>query len=195
MREKINEILDKIQTARQWVFVKSAPLRDLWNRMLTPLKPILDPLAMKWAELTAPLRARWSVFKNQYPRAGSVLGWTGTAFRWGVNFLIFLIAGVWIGLFGRLPSSEELRNIETANATEVYSADSVLIGKYYMGENRTQVSLDNISPYIINALIATEDKRFLEHSGIDFTSLLRVGFGVISGKGMGGGSTLSQQLA
>lgn len=195
MREEINEMLEKIQTARQWIYVKSAPIRDLWSRIMAPLRPFLDPLTAKWAELTAPLRARWNVFEHQYPRAGSVLGWAGTTLRWGVNFLIFLILGVWIGLFGRLPSSEELRNIETANATEIYSADSVLIGKYYMGENRTQVSLDNISPYIINALIATEDKRFLEHSGIDLTSLLRVGYGVLSGKGMGGGSTLSQQLA
>lgn len=106
-----------------------------------------------------------------------------------------LILGVWIGLFGRLPSTNELREIETANSTEIYTADSVLVGKYFI-ENRTTVSLDKVSPYIINALIATEDKRFLEHSGIDIMSYLRVVYGIATGqKQRGGGSTLSQQLA
>lgn len=195
MRNTFHTLSDKIRAGRQWLYDKTAPLRNLWAQILAPLKPVLDPVSQTWARLTAPARNWWAGFRTNNPRAGFILGWTGTFLRWGFNLVLALIVGVWIGLFGSLPSSEELRNIETANATEVYSADSVLIGKFYMGENRTEVSIDNVSPYIINALIATEDHRFLEHSGIDFMSWFRVGIGVLSGKGMGGGSTLSQQLA
>ncbi|MCB0573892.1 MAG: transglycosylase domain-containing protein, partial [Saprospiraceae bacterium] len=126
--------------------------------------------------------------------AGRVMGWGGRLLKWGLVFILTLIVGVWFGIFGRLPSMEELKNIETANSTEIYTIDSVLIGKFYI-ENRTAIALENVSPYIINALIATEDKRFLEHSGIDIQSWFRVGYGVLSGEGLGGGSTLSQQLA
>lgn len=195
MREKLNSLSQTLQAARQWLSDKTAPLRALWAQLLTPLRPVLDPAANVWAKLTAPLRTGWAAFRQRFPRAGWCLGWVGTFIRWGFNFLLFLIFGVWIGLFGHLPSSEELRTIETANTSEVYSADSVLIGKFYLGENRTAITIDNVSPFIINALIATEDRRFLEHSGIDMMSWFRVGFGVLSGKGMGGGSTLSQQLA
>jgi penicillin-binding protein 1A len=195
MREKINSFLQSTQSARQWISDKTAPIRSLWQQLLAPLRPVLDPIAAGWARLTAPLRTAWGHFRNRFPRLGWALGWLGTFFRWAVYAVLFLIVGVWIGLFGRLPSSEELRTIETANTSEVYSADSLLIGKFYLGENRTAIDIDNVSPYIINALIATEDRRFLEHSGIDMMSWFRVGFGVLSGKGMGGGSTLSQQLA
>ena len=195
MRDKLNSLSQKIHAVRQWVSDKTAPLKAFTAQLLRPLRPVLEPMAAVWATTTAPLRAGWHAFKVRFPRLGWALGWCGTIVRWGVNTLLVLIIGVWIGLFGALPSSEELRTIETANTSEVYSADSVLIGKFYLGENRTAITIDNVSPYIINALIATEDRRFLEHSGIDMTSWFRVGFGILSGKGMGGGSTLSQQLA
>ncbi|MBK8554641.1 MAG: transglycosylase domain-containing protein [Lewinellaceae bacterium] len=109
--------------------------------------------------------------------------------------MIILSLAVGIGMFGEIPSKEDLRNLESANATEIYTMDSVLIGKYYI-ENRTTISLDKISPHVINALIATEDRRFFEHSGIDFTSWARVAYGMLTRKeSQGGGSTLSQQLA
>ncbi len=125
----------------------------------------------------------------------TLLHWMGRLVKWGFYLLLLLVVGAWIGFFGRLPDKEELKNIETANSTEIYTADSVLIGKYYI-ENRTTISNDNISPHIINALIATEDRRFLEHSGIDFMSWLRVVKGMVQRQdNLGGGSTLSQQLA
>lgn len=100
-----------------------------------------------------------------------------------------------LGWFGPIPDDTELRNIQTANASEVYTSDNVLIGRFYI-ENRSEISLDKISSHVINALIATEDRRFLDHRGIDLWSWLRVGTGMLSGKkSMGGGSTLSQQLA
>lgn len=195
MRNIFNSFFERIQAGRQWIYEKSAPLRALWAKLLAPLQPVLTPISDGWARLTAPFRTWWTGFRARNPRAGSALSWMGAFFRWGIYFVLFLVLGVWTGLFGHLPSTEELRNIETANASEIYTADSVLIGKYYFGENRSEISIDSVSKNIINALIATEDRRFLEHSGIDFLSWFRVATGVLSGKGMGGGSTLSQQLA
>jgi penicillin-binding protein 1A len=195
MRAFFHSLLNFLINIRRWVFEKTAPARGAWANITAPFWQFLRPMTDAWARLTAPLRTRWAAFRATNPKAGFVLGWAGTAARWGFNCLLLLILGVWIGLFGRLPSTTELREIETANSTEIYTADSVLIGKYFI-ENRTAVSLDNVSPYIINALIATEDKRFLEHSGIDLMSYFRVAYGIATGQRQrGGGSTLSQQLA
>ena len=194
MRDPLQPENNSLQNARRWLAEKTAPVREAWSNLTAPVRRLFAPLTGAWARWTAPLRERWSAFRQQHPLAGGVLAFTGGIFKWTFYLLLFLVAGVWIGLFGRLPSAEELKNIETANSTEIYTADSVLIGKFYI-ENRTTVTLDNVSPYIVNALIATEDKRFLEHSGIDIQSWFRVGYGVLAGEGLGGGSTLSQQLA
>lgn len=179
---------ERVQTVRRQISTLTAPVRHAWNRAFAPLRAA-------WMQLTAPLRAVWTSFAGQYPRMAIAASWIGALVRWGVYFLLFLILGVWVGLFGELPDSEELKNIETANATEIYSADSVLIGRFYV-ENRTTISLDKISPYVVTALLATEDKRFFEHSGIDLQSWFRVAYGVLAGReSLGGGSTLSQQLA
>jgi penicillin-binding protein 1A len=195
MRERFQSFFSGLQAFWGWVLAKTAPLRSAWSALTAPVRALFAPVTEFWRALTAPLRQRWAAFRQRFPAAGFVLGWAGTFLRWGFNMLLLLILGVWLGIFGTLPSTEELRNIETANSTEIYTADSVLIGKYFI-ENRTAISLDNVSPYIINALIATEDRRFLEHSGIDFMSWLRVLKGMVAGsENLGGGSTLSQQLA
>lgn len=197
MRDFFRSLLQnsRVQQTRQWVSEKTAPIRAAWARLTAPVWQFLSPLTDAWARFTAPARARWADFRMRNPRAGSVLGWMGWCMKWGFNLLVFLTFGSLIGLFGHMPNSEELRNVQTANSTEIYTADSVLIGKYYI-ENRTAVSLDNISPFIVNALIATEDKRFLTHSGIDIQSWFRVAYGMVAGReSAGGGSTLSQQLA
>ncbi len=97
---------------------------------------------------------------------------------------------------GFMPSVEDLANPKTNLATEVYSSDQILIGKYFK-ENRLNVGYDELSPNLVNALIATEDVRFHEHSGIDFKSLGRVIFKTIISRdeSSGGGSTITQQLA
>ncbi len=107
-----------------------------------------------------------------------------------------LFLAVYSGVFGSLPTVKELGDIQNHVASEVYSADSVLLGKYYI-ENRTNISYSDISPYIIQALLATEDARFYEHSGVDTRSLLRVGIKsiLLMNESSGGGSTISQQLA
>jgi penicillin-binding protein 1A len=185
----------QLQNARRWIADKTAPVRDLWVQVTAPVRTFLAPATEAWGRLVAPLRVRWAAFRLRFPLAGNVLGWAGRLAKWGLYFLLFLTFGVWIGLFGEMPSTEELKSIENANATEIYSADSVLIGKFYI-ENRTEVTLENISPHIINALIATEDRRFLDHSGIDIQSWFRVAFGMLTRQDhKGGGSTLPQQLA
>ena len=99
------------------------------------------------------------------------------------------------GSWGDLPNFQELENPKTNLATEVFSSDNKILGKYFY-ENRTHVEYDNLSPYLINALIATEDERFFNHSGVDFIALIRVLKGLITGNAnLGGGSTITQQLA
>ncbi|MDG1423548.1 MAG: transglycosylase domain-containing protein [Flavobacteriaceae bacterium] len=103
--------------------------------------------------------------------------------------LVFLLAS-W-GVFGTLPTFEELENPEKNLATEVISSDGVTIGKYAF-KNRTPVGFKDLPDNLVHALIATEDERFYEHSGIDFRGLARAI--VKLGKG-GGASTITQQLA
>jgi penicillin-binding protein 1A len=107
----------------------------------------------------------------------------------GLVFLLFVAAN--FGLFGKMPSVQELENPEADLASEIISADGVLMGKYYSG-NRSEVKYNEISPNAVHALIATEDERFFEHSGIDAQALGRVLF---TAGTQGGGSTLTQQLA
>ncbi len=99
------------------------------------------------------------------------------------------------GNWGELPDFEELENPQSNLATEIISSDNTLIGKYFY-ENRTHIEFDNLSKDLINALIATEDERFFNHAGIDFIALIRVVKGIITqNPNMGGGSTITQQLA
>lgn len=106
----------------------------------------------------------------------------------GLVLMLFLAA---VGLFGKLPSFEELENPRSNQSSIIYSADGKVLGKYYI-QNRTNVAYDEISPSLIDALVATEDERFYNHSGIDGKATLRA---VLSGGGEGGGSTITQQLA
>lgn len=111
-----------------------------------------------------------------------------------LTFLFFLI--VYVGFTGPVPSTEELQKIKNPTATEVFSNDGKLLGRFYI-ENRSNVRFDQISPNVINALIATEDSRFYHHRGIDEIALIRVFFKsiLLQDRSSGGGSTLSQQIA
>ncbi len=112
----------------------------------------------------------------------------------GLVLLVFFATSM--GWLGFMPTFEDLENPKSNLASEVISADQVVLGKYYL-ENRTVVHYSELSPNLVNALIATEDSRFAEHSGIDFFSLFRVAIrNVIGGnRNAGGGSTITQQLA
>ena len=112
-----------------------------------------------------------------------------------VVFLITLFILISTQKLGPLPSFEELENPASNLAAEVYSEDNVLLGKFYI-QNRTWTDYEDISPYVIDALIATEDIRFYRHSGIDVRGLARVLVKtIILGQNTGGGSTITQQLA
>jgi penicillin-binding protein 1A len=109
---------------------------------------------------------------------------------------VLFIVSVYSGAFGHLQSRKELLNFKNATASIVQSSQGEIIGRFY-SENRTNVSFKQIPPYLIDALIATEDARFFKHKGIDSRSLARVLFKtILSGNsGSGGGSTITQQLA
>ena len=126
---------------------------------------------------------RWGLFLLKVSLAGAIL-------------LFLLFFSVYLGFLGKVPSREELVRVKTPLASEVFSADGKLLGRYYT-ENRSYVSYQEISPHIIHALVATEDARFFKHRGIDEIALLRVLFKTIlqSDRSSGGGSTLSQQIA
>src|SRR3972149_6256207 len=104
-------------------------------------------------------------------------------------FLLLLVAS--FGAFGKLPDTTQLENPIINTATEVISSDGKVIGKFY-SENRTNVTFNHFSPYLVDALVATEDARFYSHSGVDFKALVRA---VVRGGKDGGGSTLTQQLS
>ena len=108
--------------------------------------------------------------------------------------LIFVLVS--FGLLGFMPSFEQLENPKSNLATEVYSSDMVILGTYFK-ENRMKAEYNELSPFLVDALVATEDARFYKHSGVDFRGLGRVMIKTIIGgnEGSGGGSTLSQQLA
>ena len=107
-----------------------------------------------------------------------------------------LILLVLAGVFGKLPDESALKRIQNPIATEVYTADSILMGKYYI-QNRQHLAQGHITDTLRNMLVATEDRRFYKHHGIDFRSLGRVVIKTIllGQKKAGGGSTITQQLA
>lgn len=131
-----------------------------------------------------------SFFKNRWVKR--------VALALAVLFLLFISSIIFLYSYvaGKVPSETALKNIQNHTASEVYSADGVLLGKYFIYE-RSNVSYDEISPNIIHALVATEDARFYEHTGVDGVGLLRVLVKsiLLRQENSGGGSTLSQQLA
>jgi len=109
----------------------------------------------------------------------------------GLILVILLFVCANFGFFGKMPSVEELENPEADLASEIYSSDGLLMGKFY-AENRSEVKYNEISPNVIQALVATEDQYFYDHSGIDAKAVARA---VIKLGTDGGGSPITQQLA
>lgn len=182
-----------------------------WREKLQPVReklwPYLGPAVIKYRAVkekakiklypyVAPHLHRYRAFREQHPVAARVTLFVGTAGILGFLSVFSLVVLIYFGAFGKLPTQEVIRNIDQNIASEVYSADSVLLGKYFI-ENRLPSDMAEISPYIVDALVTTEDARFFEHGGIDMRSWLRVLFVTIlqGDDSGGGGSTLSQQLA
>jgi len=130
--------------------------------------------------------------KNSTPDFSKYIRWFWKLFVTGILFvaLVFLLAS-W-GAFGEMPDHTILENPHTNLATEIITSDGKTLGKFYLNDNRTPVEYSELPKNLISALIATEDERFLSHSGIDARGTLRAI--VKLGKG-GGASTISQQLA
>lgn len=133
---------------------------------------------------------------NELSRNGKITVWF-----WGIilvpaALMLLMLLLTAIGLFGKLPSFEELENPKSNLATEIFSADGQVLGSFYI-QNRSYVDYDELSPAVVAALVSTEDERFYSHSGIDFISLARVGVKTLAmgNRRQGGGSTITQQLA
>ncbi|MEP2026259.1 MAG: transglycosylase domain-containing protein [Reichenbachiella sp.] len=123
-----------------------------------------------------------------------IINWFLRLIVFGLVIFILFFGAVHSGVFGPMPSNQDLENLINSQASEVYSQDGKLIGRYYL-ENRSEVKIDSISIDIIHALVATEDSRFYDHHGVDHQGMLRVLIkSIILGQNAGGGSTISQQL-
>ena len=128
--------------------------------------------------------------KKTFKRTFSVWFWS----IFGVGILCVVIV-FWLiskGWIGYMPPLEDLQNPKNVYASEVYSADMQILGSYYKGANRVEVEYKDISPYMVDALVSTEDVRFYQHPGVDLKALFRAV--VLLGRA-GGGSTLTQQLS
>ena len=118
--------------------------------------------------------------------------WFWCIFAGGCLFLVLLFWFISLGWIGYLPPLEELQNPKNRYASEVFSSDLQSLGRYYRKENRVGVQYKDLSPYLVDALVSTEDVRFYEHTGVDSKSLFRA---IMLLGHSGGGSTITQQLA
>lgn len=128
--------------------------------------------------------------KSQFKKKFSI--WFWSLFAAGVLVVVLIFWMISKGWLGYLPPLDELQNPKNKYATEIYSSDMQILGSYYRTENRVGIQYKDISPYMIQALVATEDERFYEHSGIDIKGLMRA---ILKFGRAGGGSTLTQQLS
>lgn len=120
------------------------------------------------------------------------LCWFWGIFAGGILLVVLIFWMITKGWLGYLPPLDELQNPKNRFATEVFSSDMQSLGRFYRKENRVGVTYDQISPYMIDALIATEDARFYNHTGVDAKGLTRA---ILMLGRAGGGSTITQQLA
>ena len=109
---------------------------------------------------------------------------------------VLFVLSVRFGAWGKIPDKKELSEFQYQRASEVFTADSVLIGKYYLFD-RQPIPFEKIPDHLVNALVSIEDERYYEHNGIDYRSLFRVALKTVllQDQSSGGGSTLTQQLA
>ncbi|TPE46289.1 penicillin-binding protein 1A [Pontibacter mangrovi] len=187
MRATLKKIIKFLVTKIMAPFVRlvHGELSPFW-RSLKP-KFTLGYWRQKWAEWRESSRRSDFRFLYRIFLKLSLLG---------LLFLVLFYFAVYAGFLGGMPSTKELRSVHNNTASEVYAADGELLGRYYI-QDRTNVKYENISPTAIKALVATEDARFYEHSGVDARSLARVFIKtlLLQHESSGGGSTLSQQLA
>jgi len=139
-----------------------------------------------------PLIARWEEYELANPKkAGAIKKWSK---RFSIVFSAYFL--FWLIFLRPIPTVSAIQDLETRNATEIYSDDNVLMGRYFI-QARTSIPADSIPGFVFHALVSIEDKRFFSHQGVDLKSWGRVIVRTILGgdESGGGGSTLSQQLA
>src|SRR5687768_14683677 len=181
-------------TAREQYFLFMRGCREVMREFLRKAQVHFERLRLQYGKrlrLPAGIRHRIIIAKKffqRHPRLKYSV--------YGIGSIVVLLLAFIMFIFTQTPSRQELTSIKNAVASEVYSADSVLLGRYFI-QDRTEVKYEDISPHLIDALIATEDIRFHEHNGIDYRSLGRVLIKTIllQNESSGGGSTITQQLA
>lgn len=144
------------------------------------------------------MKAFWQFIKKGF---GAIYGgrWYKRLIMWFLTFILLIILMLvavdcnLFGLFGQSPGFTEIKDPETNEASEIYSADSVLLGRYF-SENRSPVNYEDISPILIRTLVDTEDERFYKHRGIDYAGLFSAAKDIAGGHARGA-STITQQLA
>lgn len=159
-------------------------LRYLYSLGNQKVKPVIQWVHKQLGKVDNFLYAR--------PRTKKWIVRTSLACGPPISFMLLLLIVIW----WETPGKKALRNIKNHVASEVYSADSVLLGRYYI-QDRTEIAHEEIAPVVFDALIATEDVRFYEHRGIDYVSFGRVLVKSVfmQDESAGGGSTITQQLA
>lgn len=147
-----------------------------------------------WQKIRFKLQSAWNFLRKKSYRF--YLKWFGILFAGAFSALLILVLLVYFGAFGKLPTENDLKELKQAEASLMYDSNEELIGKFFIFD-RTNISYEDFPPYLINALIATEDIRFRSHKGVDNRGLLRVFFKTIllQDDSSGGGSTLTMQLA
>lgn len=163
------------------------------------MKRIIRKLGDYWRSLVKvahrfllPYQQKWEGFSMRKPRLARNIKWLTFTFL----FLLLALNLFLLIISLSVPSGRQLRRLQAQAASEIYSADSVLIGRFYH-QYRILVPFDSLPPYLIDALVATEDERFFEHRGIDYRAWARVLYrSILQGDPSGGGgSTITQQLA
>ncbi|MEZ5014805.1 MAG: transglycosylase domain-containing protein [Chitinophagales bacterium] len=134
--------------------------------------------------------------KEEFQQYKKYIKWFWGILAGGFLLVVLFIMLLGFGVFGKLPGFDELENPQSNLATQIISSDGEVLGKFYR-ENRTNATYSEIPPYLIQALVATEDVRYYQHSGIDAKSVMRVIFKTVllGNESSGGGSTITQQLA
>ncbi len=182
MFERIKKQINNLRTRLRPI---TQPVKRAVTRILTPIGNFLAPYKNG-------IETQWAIYAANHP---SLALWIrrGSKLVAIIYALYFVFA---IGLFGEIPTIEELQEMQTLNASEVFASNGALIGKFHK-ENRKDIRYEALPQHVVNALVATEDERYFSHSGVDIRSFGRVIFrSVIKGDDAGGGgSTLSQQLA
>ncbi|MDO5104978.1 transglycosylase domain-containing protein [Capnocytophaga sp.] len=200
--------MKKIKLLLNWINEKSNSFLAFLRRKINKLKSSnADGVGEKPEESNADtsglpflskvgfkIKSVWVFLRKQSYRF--YLKWLGILFLTGFSVLCLLILLVYFGAFGKLPTENSLKELKQAEASLLYDTNEQLIGKFYIFD-RTNVAYNDFPPYLINALIATEDVRFRSHSGIDNQSLMRVFFKtlLLQDDSSGGGSTITMQLA